>query len=154
SHVLITMPGASKWYRSAGAASTHTLDVNVGPDAGLEWLPPETIVFNGADARLRTSVRVAADSSYLGWEILCLGRTSSGEAFDTGAIHQRTDIAVEGEHVWGERCSLSGGSPLLRSPAGLHGAPVSAVMLAAGKSVPAALLAQCRAVPLDASARS
>ncbi len=154
SHALITMPGAGKWYRSARANASQQVEVDVGAGATLEWLPPETIVFNGAHVRLRTAVRMAAGGAYVGWEILCLGRTASGEKFDCGSIHQATDVTLEGKLVWGERCSLAGGSPLLRSAAGLHGAPVSALMLAVGKSVPAALLAQCRAVPLDAPGRS
>jgi len=154
SRVLVTMPGAGKWYRSQGAVATQRLSINVGPDAMLEWLPPETIFFNGAAAKLHTAIDLAAHGYYLGWDILCLGRTASGEKFDAGEIHQSTDISVAGTPVWSERCRLRGGSPLLESPVGLAGAPVSAVMIAAGKSIPAELLAQCRAVKLDTCARS
>ena len=153
-HVLVTMPGAGKWYRSAGAAAAQQLVIDIGPGATLEWLPPETIAFNGARAQARTAVRIAAGGTYLGWDIWCLGRAASGEKFDYGSIHQTTDMTLEGELIWSERCRLGGGSHLLRSAAGLHGAPVSALMLAAGRSVPAALLAQCRAIPLEAPARS
>jgi len=154
SHALVTMPGAGKWYRSDRADASQQVEADIGPGATLEWLPPETIVFNGAHVRLRTGVRMAAGGAYVGWEILCLGRTASGEKFDCGSIHQTTDVTFEGEPVWAERCRLGGGSPLLRSAAGLHGAPVTALMLAVGKSVPAALLTQCRAVALDAPGRS
>ena len=154
SHVLVTMPGAGKWYRSQGAAATQRLGIDVGPDAILEWLPPETILFNGAVAKLHTTVELAVGGNYLGWDILCLGRTASGEKFDAGEIHQSTDISIAGAQIWGERCRLRGGSPLLESPVGLGGAPVSAVMIAAGKSIPAGLLAQCRAVKLDTRART
>jgi urease accessory protein len=154
SQVLVTMPGAGKWYRSQGAAATQRLSIDVGPDAMLEWLPPETILFNGAAAKLRTVIELAAGGDYLGWDILCLGRTASGEKFDAGEIHQSTDISIAGAPIWGERCRLRGGSPLLESPVGLAGAPVSAVMLAAGKSIPAELLAQCRAVKPETRART
>lgn len=154
SRVLVTMPGAGKWYRSAAMAATQRLHAQVAQDAVLEWLQPETIMFNGARAHLRTAIELAAGGAYFGWEIMCLGRTAAGEKFDTGVIHQTTEIAIAGEQVWGERCRLSGSSPLLDSPVGLAGAPVSAVLLAAGKSVPAALLAQCRAIVLDAPART
>ena len=154
SHALVTMPGASKWYRSTGAVSSQRIDADVGPQAALEWLPPEAIVYNGARARLSTRIRIAAGGSYVGWEISCLGRTAAGETFDRGSIHQTTDVTVNGKLVWSERFGLIGGSRLLASAAGLGGAPVSAVMLAAGNSVPAELLAQCRAVRPDGTART
>ncbi len=154
SQVLVTMPGASKWYRSQGAAAAQRLSINVGPAAVLEWLPPETIIYNGAAAKLYTAIDLVGGGNYLGWDILCLGRTASGEKFDAGDIHQTTDISIAGEPVWGERCRLSGGSALLESPVGLAGAPVSAVMIAAGKSVPGELLAQCRAIAAEAAART
>jgi hypothetical protein len=38
----------------------------------------------GAIARMDTRVTLAADSRYLGWDILCLGRAASGERFEHG----------------------------------------------------------------------
>jgi urease accessory protein len=153
-NVLITMPGATKWYRTQDAAASQRLEVSVDAGAVLEWLPPETIVFNNAVARMQTAIDVAAGGCYLGWEILCLGRTASGEAFDAGDIRQTTEISVAGELVWSERGHLEGGSRLLSSSAGLGGAPVSAIMLVAGKSAGPELVAQCREVKLDGAARS
>src|SRR5438128_5047024 len=46
SHAVLTTPGAAKWYRSAGAWARQSLDFRVG--GTLEWLPRETIVFDGA----------------------------------------------------------------------------------------------------------
>ena len=80
-HALLTTPGAGKWYRSAGPWARQRLDFEVGPGALLEWLPQETIVFDGALASLASEVRLEGDARYLGWEILCLGRTGSGERF-------------------------------------------------------------------------
>ena len=153
SQVLITMPGASKWYGSPGASAALRLNVRVEEGATLEWLPQETIVFNHAAPRMRTSIDLAAGACYIGWEILCLGRTASGETFDAGEIRQATEVAVAGDPVWSERCHLTGGSRLLASMAGLAGAPVSAVMLVAGRNIAPELMAQCRAVRVDGVAR-
>jgi urease accessory protein len=152
--VLITMPGATKWYRTAEAAATQRLTAKVASGATLEWLPPETIIFDKAAARMHTAIDLEAGGTYLGWEILCLGRTASGETFDAGDIRQTTEVARGGELIWSERCRLDGGSRLLASPAGLGGAPVSAIFLAAGKPVTPDLLAQCRGVKLEGPARS
>ncbi|HEV7822503.1 MAG TPA: urease accessory protein UreD, partial [Burkholderiales bacterium] len=80
-HVVITMPGATKWYRTESAPSTQKLNVKVAAAATLEWLPPETIVFDRAAARMQSSIALDG-GNYLGWEVLCLGRTASGETYD------------------------------------------------------------------------
>ena len=154
SQALITMPGATKWYRSTGAAATQRLALSVAAGATLEWLPQETIVFNGASAKLHAAIDLAEGGNYLGWDIICLGRTAAGEKFDSGYMHQTTDISIAGDLVWSERCRLGGGSPLLESPAALAGAPISGIMIAAGKNIPAEVLARCRAVAVETPARS
>jgi urease accessory protein len=78
----LTTPGAGKWYRSAGPWASQKLAFDV--EGALEWLPLETIVYDGALADLSTEVRLAGDARYLGWEILCLGRTGAGERFTRG----------------------------------------------------------------------
>jgi urease accessory protein len=154
SHTLITMPGAAKWYRSTGAAATQRLTLSVNAGAVLEWLPQETIVFNGAIAKLHVALDLAEGGNYLGWDIMCLGRTAAGERFDSGTMQQTTDISIAGELAWSERCRLGGGSPMLESPATLAGAPICGIMIAAGKNIPAELLARCRAVTVGTPARS
>jgi urease accessory protein len=151
--VLITMPGATKWYRTEDAPATQKLNAKVGAGATLEWLPPETIVFDRAAVRMQTSIDLDG-GNYLGWEVLCLGRTASGETYDAGDIRQATEISVAGELVWSERCRLNGGSRLLAAPAGLNGAPVSAILLAAGQTVVPELVAKCREIKLEGPARN
>src|SRR5690606_241023 len=48
--VVLTTPGAGKWYRSRSATSAarQRMRLHVGSDASLEWLPQPTIVFDGA----------------------------------------------------------------------------------------------------------
>ncbi len=151
--VLITMPGATKWYRTQDAPAAQKLAIKVQAGATLEWLPPETIVFDRAAARMQTSIALNG-GNYLGWEVLCLGRTAAGETYAAGDIRQSTEISLGGELLWSERCRLNGGSRLLTSAAGLNGAPVSALMLAAGQTVAPGLVAQCRAVKFDGPGRS
>lgn len=142
-HALLTTPGAGKWYRSAGPWASQQLRFEVA--GALEWLPQETIVFDGALARLDTEVRLAGDARYLGWEILCLGRTGSGERFDRGEIRLSTKIYRDGKLLWLERGRIEGGGALLDSPAGLQGKPVCATLVAASP-FPMIDLAACREV--------
>lgn len=140
-HALLTTPGAGKWYRSAGPWASQALRFDVA--GALEWLPQETIVFAGAMARLKTEVRLAGEAKYLGWEILCLGRTGSGEWFDKGELRLDTSLYRDGKLLWLERGRIQGGGALLDSPAGLQGKPVCATLVAAAPMID---LAACRQV--------
>ena len=142
-HALLTTPGAGKWYRSAGPWASQKLRFEIA--GALEWLPQETIVFDGALARLETEVRLSGDAKYLGWEILCLGRTGSGERFDKGEIRLDSRIYRDGKLLWLERGRIEGGGKLLDSPAGLQGKPVCATLVAASP-FPMIDLAACREV--------
>lgn len=147
----LTTPGAGKWYRSAGPEAAQRLDFEVAAGAVLEWLPQETIVFDGARARMETRVRLVGDARYLGWEILCLGRTASGERFARGGLHLATRIERDGRPLWQERGALAGDDPMLASPAGWAGATVCGT-LALTAPHDASLLAACREIaPSDAA---
>ena len=78
-HALLTTPGAGKWYRSGGRPAQQSLTVRVAREAVVEWLPQETIVFDGAEATMHSRIELAAGGVFCGWEVLCLGRTAAGE---------------------------------------------------------------------------
>src|SRR5258706_481568 len=94
SHALLTTPGAGKWYRSAGAWARQSLDFSVA--GTLEWLPRETIVFDGALAELTTTVDLAEGARFIGWEVVCLGRRGAGERFERGRLRLSTRIDSAG----------------------------------------------------------
>lgn len=146
SQVLVTTPGAGKWYRTAGPEATLTATLEVAAGATLEWLPQETIVFDGARARLATEVRLQGDAGYIGWEIACLGRTGSGERFAAGESRFSSAILRDGRPLWLERGCIGGGSALMASAAGLAGQPVFGTLAAAFPALGRPELDACRAV--------
>jgi urease accessory protein len=141
-HALLTTPGATKWYRSAGPWAKQRLVFDV--EGTLEWLPRETIVFDAALAELECEIRLGSAARYIGWEIVCLGRTGSGERFSRGKLRLDMRIMKEGKLVWLERGEVEGGGALMRSPIGLDGRSVFGTFVATG--VPAELLAECRKI--------
>jgi len=146
SHVLLTTPGAGKWYRSAGPEASQSVRLEVAAGAVLEWLPQETILFSGARARLATEVRLQGDAGYLGWEIVCLGRTGSGERYAAGEGRFSSAILRDGRPLWLERGRVPGSGRLLASAAGLAGRPVFGTLAAAFPALSRAELEACRAV--------
>jgi urease accessory protein len=148
-HAQLTTPGAGKWYRSGGAEASQIMNFNVGEKATLEWLPQETIIFDGARARMETRVALAADSHFIGWDILCLGRAAAGERFEQGRFDLFFRIDRGNRPIWLERGGFVGCDPMLSSPAGWAGATVCGTLFAAFRHTPE-LLAACREIgPAD-----
>ncbi|WP_394780340.1 urease accessory protein UreD [Undibacterium sp.] len=144
SHALITTPGAAKWYRSNGYTSQQHVQLDVAEGARLEWLPQETIFFDDARVRLHQTIHLARDARYIGGDILCFGRTASGESYRSGAILQHSEIRREGKLIWFEQGSLAGGSSSMTSPLSLAGKTVCATVIASGDSLSAAALTLLR----------
>lgn len=129
-HAQLITPGAGKWYRSAGPDASQTIRFELQESAVLEWLPQETIVFDGARSHMDIQVTLAADSRYLGWDILCLGRRAAGERFTQGHVGLQTRLERNGAPLWLERGRIAGDDPLLRSAAGWAGASICGTLLA------------------------
>lgn len=141
---FITTPGAAKWYKANGQTSRQDVQLDIADNAVLEWLPQETIFFDAAQVRLDNSIVLGKDASYIGGEILCFGRTASGESFSSGRIAQRTSIRQNGKLVWFEQGALAGGGAAMQSPLGLAGKTVCATLIGVGKTLPASLIKEMR----------
>jgi urease accessory protein len=146
-NALITTPGAAKWYKANGHVSRQQVGLSVAAGAALEWLPQETIFFNQAHVMLDHHVALAADARYIGTEILCFGRTASGETFNQGRIGQHTTIRRDGKLLWWEQGVLNGDGEGMHSPLALAGNTVCATLIAVGnKPFTADLIAGLRAM--------
>jgi urease accessory protein len=143
--VLATTPGAGKWYRAgrSGQASRQDVRLRAGDGATLEWLPQESIFYDGASVELEHEVELGPGAAYIGSEILCFGRRAMGESFVHGQLVQRIRIRQAGRLVWHEQGRLDAAG--LASPLGLRGQSVCATLLAVGKPQPAGVLALLRA---------
>jgi urease accessory protein len=141
---LITTPGAAKWYKANGKVSTQQVRLEAGEGAALEWLPQESIFFDKTQVYLDHEVMLGKDASYIGGEILCFGRTASGETFASGRIRQRTSIRREGRLLWFEQGILDAAGTAMHSPLGLAGKTVCATLIAVGKTLPSSFIGTLR----------
>jgi len=126
---LVTTPAATKFYRARGdqpARLAQHLDVE---NAALEWLPQETIVFDGAQARAATRVNLSGDARFIGWEVLCLGRPASAEPFLRGSVQQDFELWRDDQPVLLDALRLSGGEALA-APWGFGGHAALGTLLA------------------------
>lgn len=148
--VLVTSPAATKIYRSDGRISRQTQTLRVAPGAMLEWLPQETIVFEGAQAQVKTAVELSGDAAFLGWEILCLGRPACGEGFRSGTCRQHWELWRDGRPLVLERTRFR--DDVQRAAWGLRGAAVTGTLLASSPAlddVGGGILDDLRALPSD-----
>jgi len=145
-HVQTTTPGAAKWYGSTGPIATASTTIRALAGALVEWIPLETIVYDGARARVRLAIELAGDARFIGWDITCLGRIASGERFSTGWLRQALELRRGGDLVWCDRSVLEGGARALQSGAILGGVPVFGTLIATSDGIDDALLAACRSV--------
>lgn len=133
SRAVLTTPGATKFYRSVKGPSRQRTVIDVAAGAVCEFLPQETIVFDGANAHIETRVTLAApDATYVGWDFLSLGRPAAGERFANGSVQQRIEVSLAGRPVWFERLSLRGDTPLGRAPFAFAGRPIVGNMIYIG----------------------
>lgn len=116
----ITTQAAEKVYgaRDMVPARIRTR-ITVAADAWLEWLPQETILFDGARFDRRTTADVAPGGRLLACEMVAFGRAASAEQFATGFLHDGWDIRRAGKLVWRDVVRLDGAiARAMASPAG------------------------------------
>jgi urease accessory protein len=104
---------AEKIYRAARSAEHCAMDiaVTVGEGATLDWLPQETIVFQGARLKRRTVAEVAAGGSLLACEMVVLGRAASGERFTSGLLLDSWSVRRSGKLAWTDTLRVEGETP-------------------------------------------
>jgi urease accessory protein len=104
----VTASAAEKIYRSLGATTEISQSLRVGDHAALEFLPLETILFDGARLRRKTRVDLAPNASFLGGGIVIFGRRARGERFTRGLLHEVWEVRLGGSLVWGDALHLDG----------------------------------------------
>jgi urease accessory protein len=135
---VVLSQAAEKVYRSTGDNATIDVAIDVGRDAWLEWLPQETILFDGARLRRRFAISLADDARMLACDAVVLGRRARGEAFRHGLLHDRWEIRRSGELVWADALRLDD-PRTIDHPAGLGGAAAFGTVLFAGSGAAEAL---------------
>ena len=99
---------AEKVYRSLGPDANVRVSLTVEAGGWLEWLPQETILFDGARLVRAVEVELAAGARLLAVETLVFGRTARGERFRHGKLLDRWRVRVDGRLVWADQLQLEG----------------------------------------------
>lgn len=117
---LMTTPSAGKIYNNITERKQfQKVSLRVEEHAVLEWMPQETLVFDGAEGELITEVELSDDAQFMGWDIVCLGRPSSEDWFERGSIRQVLSIKRNGLPLFIERNLICADADIMQDKAGL-----------------------------------
>lgn len=132
SNVLLTTPSAGRVYRSLGEGLKQRQLVHLQLDANaqLDWLPQETLIFDGADTELSLRIDCGSDARFVAWDIVCLGRPAAQELFVQGRVTQRIEVWREQRCVFSERWCVRGGDDVLQADYGWRGCHTQGCLLA------------------------
>jgi len=129
SRVLVTTPGATRFYRSLGTKALQKQQLTVGEDAELEWFPQDSIIFPGSHALINTRVDLATSARFIGWEVLCLGLPVNNQRFVSGSLQSALTLYRNEVPVFLDRLMVRDKRDL-DSCVGLRGFPVVATFVA------------------------
>ena len=130
----VSTQAAEKVYRSTGAVTRFDTTIAVAAGAWLEWLPQETILFDGARFARTTEVDLAPGGRLLAIEMLVFGRRARGEAFSYGALRDDWRLRLDGRLAWADALRLDEPlASLFAARAGLDGAAAMATLILAGE---------------------
>ncbi len=138
---MVAAPAAERFYRASVRSPPALVRTNlrVGPGASLEWLPQESILFDGSALDRRTEVVLSEEARFLGVEQLVFGRAAMGEVL--GRLWLRDVIRVRraGRLVLHDTLRVDGDAAVLRRRATAEGASAVGTILLAGPDAEGAL---------------
>lgn len=123
-HALVTTPGAGKWYKTNQKQAFQHIEITVKDSAIFEWLPQETMLFNGACANSSTKIMLDQSASFIGWDMLVLGRQACAEQFTQGSYQSSLQLYRDDKLLVTDRLNFSGNDRFLSSCLGMHGQAV------------------------------
>ncbi len=116
--IAVTSQAAEKIYRSDGPAAELRVVARLDDRSRLDWLPQETIVFDGAVANRELAVEMAATARLTLFEGLGLGRVAHGETLRNIGWRDRWRIKRDGRLLLAEDVRLHGDvATLMQRPA-------------------------------------
>lgn len=107
--LIMTTQAAERAYRAQpGETGSIRTELSVNHGARLDWLPQETILFQGASLRRSLHLRVAEGASGLIVEPVIFGRKAMGEVVTELSFHDRIDIEQGGKLLFSDRTRIDG----------------------------------------------
>lgn len=139
--LTLTTQAAERIYRATRESTGRIRSrLTVDPGAQLNWLPQETILFDGCRLKRQLEVSVAETGRFLMLEPLVFGREASGEDLQSAWIDDCVTISSQGHPLYRDQVRLNGPvSTTLGRPAIANGARAMANLVLVGDDAEAML---------------
>ena len=98
----ITTQACEKIYKAASDRAEVRVNLSVGENGRIAWLPQETIVFDRAAFARTLDVELAVGAEALVLEATVFGRLAMGERATQGHFHDRWSVRRDGELIHAE----------------------------------------------------
>jgi urease accessory protein len=129
----VTTQAAERVYRSNSGDALVETCLRADAGATLEWLPQETILFDGGRLSRTLSIDLAEDAELLAAEAIVLGRRAHGELVGCGSLRDHWRVRRDGRLIYADSIRMNGGIAALLDRAGTFGgAQAFATLLLAG----------------------
>ncbi len=133
--LTVASQAAERYYRadSLGHPAAVRTALHLGEAAALEWLPQETILFDGCRMDRRLDAHLAGDARLLLCEMLVFGRSLMGETVREARLHDTIRLHRDGALLWHDAIRLDGPvqDMLDRAAVAQGGRAVATLLLAA-----------------------
>ena len=140
SRLSVATAASEKVYRTHGPFAEQRTTLAVERGARLDWLPQETILFDGARLRRTLHASLAADARLLVAEALVFGRRASGETLRTADVFDTWRVHRGGELLHAEALRIDDDwREVAREGRALHGVGAVATVLYCAPDGPEAL---------------
>lgn len=140
----VSAQAAERFYRAEPGVGPAELRcaIELHHRARAEWLPQETILFDGCALNRALDVSMALDAHFLGVEMLVFGRHAMGETVREGSLRDTIRLRRDGTLVWHEAVRINGAvDAILARKAVANGARAVATVLYAAPDADARLAA-------------
>jgi len=121
SALTVTTQAAERIYRASSGEGFITNTLTVDAESRLEWLPQETILFEGSALKRQLNVTMDESASLLALETLVLGRKAMGETLQQSRLSDRWRIRRGGRLIYADALRFSEPEAETRSAATLNG---------------------------------
>jgi urease accessory protein len=152
--LTITAQAAERFYRARCDERPAVVEnrIRAEPGAAVEWLPQEAILFDDAAVSRRLEVELAANSKFLGVEMLVFGRAFMGEIVRRVRLRDRIHITHNGRALLFDAIRIEGNAAALLARRCIAGGMPSVATLVYVAADAASRLPELREALQDAEA--
>lgn len=125
----VTTQAAERIYRANAGTARITNSLTLGGNGRLDWLPQETILFEGAALKRQLNVEMGESASLLALETVVLGRKAMGETLQKAALSDQWRIRRGGRLAYADALRFNAPALQTQSAATLDGNRALATLL-------------------------